>query len=409
MFIGFLTVISIFSIAGTAKAETYSMDLYLSSYGGWAGTFTSNFTIDLNKADRTYAPGETITANGYFSANTCTNTLGGKISAEINSEKKFVVDGSYQGPHPYFITTKNTDSFTAEKKPGTYLAKFTAYYYPVNSASYIKMPWGSIFYGPRGVVVGTANIIYTVALPPTPPTVSFTANPPLVNAGGSSTFMWKTTGASSCQTIQSAPVKSTTPVARTPESLGSFIETITETTSYTFTCTGPGGTSLPKTATVTIAAKPIDCVDDTWSPPTSETCTGETMYQTSNCGNIQNVQGTAVCKNPVCGTLHNDCTRGTSNDLGDSFTQFIWQCAVGNRDITCYEDKPAPVLGKCGPANNIYSLVPPEDALLCNSGDSSAVTKSADGNNWLWTCSGQNGGAEASCTAKKAAPKYTEF
>jgi hypothetical protein len=75
-----------------------------------------------------------------------------------------------------------------------------------------------------------------------PPTVSIAANPETIQSRGSSTLMWSSTDADSCD-IQ--------PDVGQVEPNGSTTVSPTETTTYTITATGPGGTAQDS-VTVTV-------------------------------------------------------------------------------------------------------------------------------------------------------------
>ena len=79
-------------------------------------------------------------------------------------------------------------------------------------------------------------------IPPPPPAITFTASPPAILAGGSSTLSWNVTGATTVSinngigTVAASGTQSVSPAA---------------TTTYTLSATGPGGSNTG-TATVTV-------------------------------------------------------------------------------------------------------------------------------------------------------------
>ncbi len=107
---------------------------------------------------------------------------------------------------------------------------------------------------------------------------------------------------------------------------------------------------------------PPPCADTSWSPSTSGTCTTSTLTQTSNCGNSRTVWGTMSCPVPVngaggpaCGKTYSSSETGYGSDT---------QCSVGSSSNTAF---------------------PPQ------------------GGSVSWTCSGSNGGSNASCSASRQA------
>ena len=97
--------------------------------------------------------------------------------------------------------------------------------------------------GPGGTA--TASVIVTVAPAPAP-TVLIGADPATIQEGGTSTLTWSSTDASSCTIDQG--IGSVAPN-------GSTTVSPTETTIYTITATGPGGT-VTNSVTVTVTPPP---------------------------------------------------------------------------------------------------------------------------------------------------------
>lgn len=87
----------------------------------------------------------------------------------------------------------------------------------------------------------------TVTVNQPAPTEIFAGNPETITAGQSSTLSWTTTHATSC--VSSGGWAGGKPVN------GSYVVSPTETTSYSLTCTGAGG-SVVKTVTVTVNPAP---------------------------------------------------------------------------------------------------------------------------------------------------------
>ena len=98
---------------------------------------------------------------------------------------------------------------------------------------------------------GTTNQCTTVNVTqPTPPAdATLTANPTSITTGGSSTLTWTSTDATSCSSANIPAFSGATS--------GTKVVSPTTTTTYSITCTGPGGTSALQTATVTVTNPPL--------------------------------------------------------------------------------------------------------------------------------------------------------
>jgi len=96
---------------------------------------------------------------------------------------------------------------------------------------------------------GTAQQSVTVtvnAVPPPPaPTVSLSANPTAVSVNGTATLTWSSTNATSCSASGGWSGSKATSGNETTAALAN-------TTDFTLSCTGTGGTSAPQTVTVTV-------------------------------------------------------------------------------------------------------------------------------------------------------------
>ncbi len=111
--------------------------------------------------------------------------------------------------------------------------------------------------GPGGA---SAPVSVTVNVNSTPPPASistFTASPTAIQTGQSITLTWTTTNATSCSASDGAGSDGWGGVVAT-SSTGTNIGPVTTAGSYTYalTCTGPGGTSAPTSATVNVTATP---------------------------------------------------------------------------------------------------------------------------------------------------------
>lgn len=94
-----------------------------------------------------------------------------------------------------------------------------------------------------------------------------------------------------------------------------------------------------------------------------------------------------------CGTTNNACNAGSLSDTADSSTNYLWSCmgANGGADASCSIAKPVQVSGTCGTTNN-----------ACTAGTLSDTADSST--DYLWSCMGTNGGGDALCSIPKAVP-----
>ena len=93
----------------------------------------------------------------------------------------------------------------------------------------------------------SATVAAGVALPPT---VTLSANPTSTSINGSSTLTWTSTNATSCAASGAWSGSKTANATSTPVSSSQTITYIMPPKTYTITCTGPGGTTAPVSATV---------------------------------------------------------------------------------------------------------------------------------------------------------------
>lgn len=99
---------------------------------------------------------------------------------------------------------------------------------------------------------------------------------------------------------------------------------------------------------------------------------------------------------PVCHpTEINQCSVGVVRDQADTATKYLWWCdeKYGNKGTLCQRSKP--INGVCGSAHYATTSSKPTTN-LCNTGTASTVSGT---NPWTWTCAGQHGGDDASCSA----------
>jgi hypothetical protein len=135
---------------------------------------------------------------------------------------------------------------------------------------------------------------------------------------------------------------------------------------------------------------------------------------TTTCG-VWAVSGSAGnCPvNGVCGNANNVpsieaptdlCQSGTPSSVTRS-SQWDWECkgSDGGKDIDCHA--PIQTDGECGGANGGSFSTAPSSGLCVDDEGASGVVESL--NAYVWSCTGQNGGAVTQCNAKRVAPDAT--
>lgn len=162
--------------------------------------------------------------------------------------------------------------------------------------------------------------------PPPLPTVNLSALPATIESGQSSTLSWTTTDATACDDVP-LPEWISGPVGAS----GSEVEWPTATTTYTISCTGPGGTTQQST-TVTV------------NPPCTPGWTLTTVDSTNTVGSMNSIaigsDGLPVIsyfdgtngdlKVAKCGNA--DCTSGntlTTVDSTAALTGYYTSIAIG--------------------------------------------------------------------------------
>jgi hypothetical protein len=171
---------------------------------------------------------------------------------------------------------------------------------------------------------GPSRLISSISLcnPPVKakPTVSLGASPTTVVAGSTSTLSWTTTNATSC--IASGTWSGTELTA------GSYITPgLSTTSSYTLTCTGPGG-STGASSTITVTPKPTTSPTPPptiITPPTTTTGSGtSSLGGCTNAGTVAPCIGSATTGASGWGTpVFDDEFNGTSLDTTNWSTSWF--------------------------------------------------------------------------------------
>ena len=110
-----------YGLPAAVHADTFTQNIYLVSSGGWAGSYTVYYDVNMNKSG--FVPGETITASGNVTSAACGNSLQGAINATINGQNKEVFYSIFHNDYGIEIRTAS-NTFTAESTPGNYFARF---------------------------------------------------------------------------------------------------------------------------------------------------------------------------------------------------------------------------------------------------------------------------------------------
>ena len=92
--------------------------------------------------------------------------------------------------------------------------------------------------------------------------------------------------------------------------------------------------------------------------------------------------------NGNCGAELNVCQAGTLNNIDDSDTDYLWNCSGSNGGQTAMCSLPKPIDGECG-----------EEVNICLAGDLDDIDDSDT--DFLWDCGGQHGGSPAMCSLPK--------
>ena len=191
--------------SGTASVSPATTTSYSVTCTGPGGTHTSSATVIVNGL-----------VGASLSASPTNITPGGNSTLTWSSSNATVCAGAG-------FSTGNYTSGTASVAPAT----TTAY--------------GVVCTGAAGV--GTANAVVTVS---GPPTATLTASPTSIVLGGSSTLTWSSTNTTAC---------TGTGFSTGTYTGGTASVAPATTTTYSVSCTGPGGT-ISKTAVVAVQLLP---------------------------------------------------------------------------------------------------------------------------------------------------------
>jgi hypothetical protein len=147
---------------------------------------------------------------------------------------------------------------------------------------------------------------------------------------------------------------------------------------------------------------------------TSWTCLGQNGGSSASCSASRSAQAVdATCGSAARSYAYSEtsfsgafCSTGTANPSNPSFpnqgSSTSWTCLGqnGGANATCTATRTMnqAVNGQCGSSNN-GSFVNAPTGNLCVQGDATAVT--SDSSNWLWSCNGLNGGSNMQCSATK--------
>lgn len=179
----------------------------------------------------------------------------------------------------------------------------------------------------------------------------------------------------------------------------SFYATLTPTSGNTVNgqcgpSNGVGASSAP--ATNLCNAGTASTVGGTG--PWNWTCTGANGGTNASCSAPLLVTGQCGAANGVGVTkapTTNLCSAGTASTVGGT-GPWNWSCTGANGGGNASCSAPSEVSGVCGSANG-STLTNAPTTNLCSAGSASTVSGTGP---WNWSCSGSNGGANASCSAQ---------
>jgi len=222
-----------------------------SASGGWSGSKAASGTESTAPLSAATSYTLTCTGPGGSAAQTATVTVAAPPAPAVALTANPVSVNSGGTSTLTWSSTNATTCTASSGWSGVKAASGTESTAPLSAATSYTLTCT----GPGG----SANQSVTVTVAPPPaPAITLSANPAAVTSGGSSTLTWTSTNATSCSAsggwngIKAANgTESTAPLSTA--------------TSYTLTCTGPGGKSA-QTATVAVNTPPVPTVSFTANP-----------------------------------------------------------------------------------------------------------------------------------------------
>jgi YD repeat-containing protein len=211
-----------------------------------AGTITHEYD-ELNRLIRTIHPDGTVIEYTYDEAGNRLTVIKGNTVGEVPTVQISANPTSIDYGASSTLTWSSTNATSCDILPdvGVGLAPSgTATVSPLETTTYVITATGG------GVSV--SNSVTVTVGPPPLPTVSLSADPMSIDYGASSTLSWSATNATSCTIDHGVgPVN--------PPEGGTVPVSPLETTTYTITAEGPGGT-ITATVTVTVIPPPAPTV-----------------------------------------------------------------------------------------------------------------------------------------------------
>lgn len=317
----------------------------------------------------------------------------------------------YRSPGTVNITSSISSSWVVTG-PATITGSGTSQSSPSQPAGTYTITWGEVsgYTAPatQSLTLASAGTITFngtyVAL--TPPTTTFSASPATISYNTSSTLNWSSTDATSCTAGGDW--------SGTKDISGSVSTgNLTTSKTYTLYCTGPGGNSVTQSAAVTVESNPPTT---SITSPTIDITIPENQEQ-QFAGEAVDTDGTIVGYQWRMG----NCTTGTVLSSLISFARSFtpgtydvyfraqdnngfWSLDCPTRRIDVVVSNQIP--GVCGASNGVPTQKKPTSNLCSTVGlpepvvspeNINVLPESGNPSSWSWTCSGENGGADAAC------------
>jgi hypothetical protein len=233
-------------------------------------TASSNPLYNLWNGDKTNKYGNEVGVGGVILTKTTTFSISCTGSGGTSSDSVTVIVAPQPPPAPTITltanpasvpysgsttltwSTTNADSCNAFDGSGTSWPGYKS----VNGSQLVGNLFSNTTFSLTCTGLGglsSKSVVVSVASPPIPPpSITLTANPTIVVAGGETNLTWSSTNATSC-TASSSPNSSWNGAKN--KSGTQSVKNINADTTFTLDCTGPGGTSS-QTALVSIALPP---------------------------------------------------------------------------------------------------------------------------------------------------------